>query len=126
MAIVNDEIISGLLDLTGKSNAEIARRVIKRSQWDDLATSDKRLCIFPLPSRRTYNSNLFEEVIEINCHVPAMQDYKARQVIGRVVDLLQYERVNGRYLAFRGQLGELPTADGFYCCGVRFGYYSPI
>lgn len=115
-----------LLDLTGKTNAEIAKKVIKRSQWSDLVSSDKRLCVYPLPSRPTGNEILFEEMIEIDCHVPVMEDFKARQVIGRVVTLLKGERINGRYLTFRGQLGELPTATGFYCHGIRFGYFSPL
>lgn len=115
-----------LLDLTGKSNAEIAKKIIKRNKWDDLLSSDKRLCAYPLPSRPTGSEILFEEIIEIDCHVPAVEDFKARQIIGRVVDLLKGERINGRYLTFRGQLGELPTTTGFYCYGVRFGYFSPV
>jgi len=124
--LIDDKEIMKLLDLTGKTNAEIAKKVIKRSQWSDLVSSDKRLCVYPLPSRPTGNEILFEEMIEIDCHVPVMEDFKARQVIGKVVTLLKGERINGRYLTFRGQLGELPTATGFYCHGIRFGYFSPL
>lgn len=124
--LIADKEIMRLLDLTGKPNAEIGKRITKKSQWNDLADSNKRLCLYPLRSRPTRNSILFEEIIEIDCHVPAMQDHHARQVIGRVVDVLNNRSINGRYLTFKGQLGELPTATGFYCCGVHFGYYSPV
>lgn len=124
--LIADKQIMTLLDLIGKSNAEIGQRIIKRSRWDNLATNEKRLCIYPLPSRPTRSEILFEEIIEIDCHVPAIQDFQARQIIGRVIDILKTQRLNGRYLTFKGQIGELPTAAGFYCCGVRFGYYSPV
>lgn len=124
--LIADKEIIRLLDLTGKSNVEIAKRITKKSQWNDLVTSDKRLCLYPLRSRPTRNSILFEEGIEVDCHVPAMQDHQARQIIGRVVDVLNNRSINGRYLTFKGQLGELPTATGFYCGGVHFGYFSPV
>ena len=51
--IINNKEILALLDLTGATNAEIAKRIIKRSKWNDLATSDKRLCIYSVPARPT-------------------------------------------------------------------------
>ena len=124
--IRSDATILSLLDLTGKTTVEIVKRIIKRSKWDDLASSEKRLCMYFVPSRTTRNDILFEEVIEIDCHVPASLDYMARRTIDRVINLLNNKRINGRYLKFKGSLGELPTATGFYCCGVRFGYYNPV
>lgn len=124
--LIDDEEIMALLDLTGKPNIEVAKRIIKRSTWDDLLTNEKRLCIYPLPSRSTRNEILFEEVFEVDCHVPTSQDFYARQIIGRVIDVLHNKQVNGRYITFKGMLGELPTASGFYCCGVRFSYYNPV
>jgi len=124
--IRSDATILSCLDLTGKTTVEIVKRIIKRSKWDDLASSEKRLCMYFVPSRTTRNDILFEEVIEIDCHVPASLDYMARRTIDRVINLLNNKRINGRYLKFKGSLGELPTATGFYCCGVRFGYYNPI
>ena len=124
--VMADNEILKLLDLEGKSRIEIAKKIIKRSQWDDLADSNKRLCIYSLPSRTTRNSILFDEIIEIDCHVPASRDFEARQVIGRAVDVLNNKRIDGRYLNFKGSLGELSTMQGFYCFGCRFGYYSPF
>lgn len=124
--VKSDAAILSLLDLADKSAVEIAKRIIKRSRWDDLAGSEKRLCIYFCPSRPTRNDILFEEVIEIDCHVPASLDYMARRTIDRVINLLNNQRIYGRYLRLKGSLGELPTASGFYCCGVRFSFYNPI
>lgn len=104
----------------------IAKSIIKRSQWNDLVSSDKRLAIYPLPARSTRSEILFEQMFEIACHVPASEDFKARQVIGRTITIMNNTRIKGRYLRLRGLPGELPTMPGFYCFGCRFGYYDPI
>jgi hypothetical protein len=121
-----DSIILTLLDLTDKSAVDIAKRIVKRSQWNDLANSDKRLGIYPLPSRSGRNENLPEQMIEIACHVPMVEDFKARQVIARAVNVMNNKSIEGRYLKQKGFPGELPTMPGFYCFGCRFGYYDPI
>lgn len=124
--LINNKEILALLDLTGATNTDIGKKIIKRSKWDDLVTNEKRVCIYSIPSRPTRNSILFEELIEIDCHVPSSLDYKARKIVGKVVDTLNNRSINGRYIYCKGNLGELSTADGFYCHGVRFSYYSPI
>lgn len=126
LLIANKEVLS-LLDLTTNSpGVEIAGRITKKSKWDDLAGNVKRICIYPLPSRPTRSEILFEEMIEIDVHVSSVQDFKARQILGKVIDTLNSKPINGRYLTSKGVLGELPTAQGFYCVGARFGYFSPI
>lgn len=121
-----DKEILNLLDLTGKSRIEIAKKIIKRSQWNDLATNEKRLCIYFVPDRRARNEGFMESVVEIDVHVPAMEDYKAWRVQERVKLLLHKKRINQRYTRFNGQLGELPTSQGFFCCGSRFRFYRTI
>lgn len=121
-----DVTILSLLDLTGATPVNIAKRIIKRSQWNDLVGSDKRLSIYPLPARTTRSEVLFEQMIEIACHVPSSEDYKSRQVIAKVVNIMNSTRIKGRYLKVRGLPGELTTMPGFYCFGCRFGYYDPI
>lgn len=120
--IMQDETILDLLDLTGKSNVEIAKRIIKRSQWNDLATNEKRLCIFFIPDRSMKNEAFRNSTIEVNIHTPALHDYKAWQALERVNKLLHKEKINNRYLYLYGQLGELPTMQGFFCCGTRFNF----
>lgn len=124
--LIPDAKILSLLDLTGATSVNIAKRIIKRSQWNDLVGSDKRLSLYPLPARSTRNEILFEQMIEISCHVPSSEDYKARQVIARTIDIINSTRIKGRYLKIRGLPGELPTMSTFYCFGCRFGYYDPI
>ncbi len=115
-----------LLALTGKTPLEIAKRIIKRSKWDDLVTNERRLCVFFCPSRKTPNQSFSQDVLEVDCHVPTANDYIAYQVQERVFTLLQNQKVNGRYLSFDGQLGELPTAQGFFCVGSRYTFIRNI
>ena len=115
-----DAEILQLLNLTGKPTLEILKRIIRKSKWDDLVSSERRLCIYFRPSRRTRNKKFFEEVLQIDCHVPSSDEFFAYRVLERVNDLLHEKQVNKRYLYFDGQLGELPTMSGFFCAGSRY------
>ena len=122
----NDATILSLLDLTGKTPVEIAKRIIKRSQWTDLVTNEKRLCVYFRPARKPGNLKFNEEVSELDCHVPATLDYIAYQVQERIFLLLNEQRINNRTIYFDGQLGELPTMTGFFCAGSRYIFYRKI
>ncbi len=121
----NTKILS-LLDLINAEPVTIAKRIIKRSQWNDLVGSDKRLCVYFLPARKVRNESFFEEILEIDCHVPATEDYKAWQIQEQVFKLLHKKKVNKRYLCAEPSLGELATMSGFFCCGTRFKFYRNI
>ena len=114
------------MGLTGATALEIAKHIIKRSQWDDLTTNEKRLCIYFRPSRRARIDITTEEVMQIDCHVPAKQDYIAYRVQKQVRNLLHGFEFSGRRLYFDGQLGELPSMPGFFCAGSRYRFYSII
>lgn len=122
----NDATILSLLDLTGKTPVEIAKRIIKRSQWTDLVTNEKRLCVYFRPARKPGNLKFNEEVLELDCHVPATLDYIAYQVQERIFLLLNEQRINNRTTYFDGQLGELPTMSGFFCVGSRYVFSRKI
>ncbi|WP_024834156.1 hypothetical protein [Ruminiclostridium josui] len=122
----SDSTILALLDLFGATPVNIAKRIIKRSKWDDLVGSDKRLCVYFLPARRVRNESFFEEVMEIDCHVPATEDYKAWQTQEQIFKLLHKKKVNNRYLYAEPPLGELPTMSGFFCCGSRYRFYRNL
>lgn len=121
-----DSSILALLDLTGATPVNIAKRIIKRSQWNDLVGSDKRLCVYFLPARRVRNESFFEEIMEIDCHVAATEDYKAWQVQEQIFKLLHKKKVNNRYIFAEPPLGELPTIPGFFCCGSRYRFYRNL
>lgn len=114
------------LGLTGAPLLEIAKHIIKRSQWDDLATNEKRLCFYFRPSRRVRNEIITEEVLQIDCHVPAKQDYIAYRVQKRIRSLLHNKQIGNRLFYFDGQLGELPSMPGFICVGSRYCFYAVI
>ncbi|OPX46397.1 hypothetical protein CLHUN_02130 [Ruminiclostridium hungatei] len=122
----SDTSILSLLDLTGATPVNIAKRIIKRSQWSDLVGSDKRLCVYFLPARKVRNESFFEEVMEIDCHVPATEDYKAWLVQEQIFKLLHKKKVNNRYLYAEPPLGELPTMSGFFCCGSRYKFHRNL
>lgn len=122
----SDPVILSLLGLTGKTPVEIAKSIIKRSQWSDLVGSNKRLCVYFTPARKTRNESFFGEVMEIDCHVPATKDYEAWQVQEQIFKLLHKKKVNNRYLYAEPSLGELPTMPGFFCCGSRFTFNRKI
>jgi len=52
-------------------------------------------------------------------YLPLMSFF-AYQVLERVHELVSGKKINNRYLYFDGQLGELPTMQGFFCCGSRY------
>jgi hypothetical protein len=112
--------------MTGKPLTEVAKRIIKRSSYEGLTGSDKRLCIYFRPSRRGRNQIISEEVLQVDCHVPAAQDFIAYRVIQRVKELLHEKSVGSQAPYYDGHLGELPTMSGFFCAGIRFNYYTPI
>ncbi|TCU72845.1 hypothetical protein EV204_105181 [Tissierella praeacuta] len=147
--IIEDETILELLDLTGSAMAKkvsdyreknknttlpteniekiiISQSIIKRSQWDTLATNEKRLCIHFVPDRPTRNESFLQSIIQIDIHVPAIHDFKAWEIQERVKVILHKKRINKKYIKFYGQLGELPTMQGFFCCGSRFKFYRTI
>lgn len=123
---IADATILSLLALTGKTQVEIAKKIIKRSQWIDLVTNERRLCNYFRPARKLGNLKFNEEVLEIDCHVPATLDYIAYQVQERIFLLLNEKPVNKRTIYFDGQLGELPTMAGFFCVGSRFVFNRKI
>jgi hypothetical protein len=83
--------------------------------------------IFDRPSRQAKLDELVtEEVMQIDCHVPAKQDYLAYQIQKQVRNLLHGYEYSGRRLYFNGQLGELPSMPGFICVGSRYRFYVVI
>lgn len=124
--LIDDPVILELMRLAGKSRLEKAKSIIRKSQYSDMAGSASRLCIYFRPSRSTRNDSFLEEVIQIDCHVPSDLSFQSYQVQERIKLLLHKKRINKRYLYFYGQLGELPTASGFFCTGSRYRFYRNI
>ncbi len=120
----DDAKILEALGLTAATELEIARHILKRSVWDDLATNERRLNVYFRPSRSLRNEVVIEEVIQVDCHVPTKQDYLAYRVQARVREILHGYTINGKQLYFNGQLGELPSMPGFICAGSRYRFYS--
>lgn len=121
-----DATILSLLNLTGKTPPEILKKIIRKSTWSDLVTSERRLCLYFRPSRGIRNQSFFGEVLEIDCHVSATDEFFAYKILERVNELLHEKPVNKRYTYFDGQLGELPTMSGFFCAGSRYTFNRKI
>lgn len=124
--LVADSTILSLLNLSSASQLEKLKRIIRESTWNDLASNERRLCVYFRPSRKPRNIAFREEVLQVDCHVPAGSGFFAYQVLERVHVLLHGKKVNCRYLESDGQLGELPTMSGFFCCGGRYTFNRVI
>lgn len=110
--------------LADAKNLVIAKAIIRRSQYEDLADGEKRICIYFRLSRDSGFDFWSENVLQIDCHVPATSDYIADRIQGRIKTLLHKFILNGRLMQFDGQVGELASMSGFYCAGTRFSFYS--
>jgi hypothetical protein len=124
--LIADATILSLLNLTGKTQLEITKKIIRESRWNDLATSERRLNLYFVLSRKIQNESFNSEVIEFDCHVPAGYGFFAYQVQEQIYKLLQKKKINNRYLYFEGHLGELPTMPGFFACGSKFTFNRKI
>ena len=121
---MNDADLLKALGLESATPIQRAERIIKRSRWNDLVTTERRLCLYFRPSRTARNRIVTNELLQVDCHVPAKQDYLAYRAIARVEKLLYNQEINNRIYEFEGQLGELPTMADFVCVGARFSFYA--
>ena len=121
---IADATILSYLQLSNASAIERAQGIIKRSFYTGLAGGKSRLCIFLTPTRRNNNQFIKEDVLEINCHVPVSRDMFALDVLQRAFLLLHERTLANHILYLDGTLGELPTAENYYCAGSRFYFYS--
>jgi len=120
-------IIEGLgLTMDSPVVPDRAKRILKRSIYEGLAGNERRLNLYFRPSRLTRNEIITNEILQIDVHVPATQDYFAYRVQKRVRELLHRKQVGTMILHFDGQLGELPSMQGFVCVGSRYNFYRVI
>lgn len=128
--IYQDEKIRELLGLTGLPVNEIAKRIIRTSSYEGLLDNTKpplvRLCVYFRPSRRGRIPIVSEQVVQVDCHVPADDHYIAWDVLERVNELLNGQQIGRQILHYDGFLGELPTAPKFYCAGMRFTFQNVV
>lgn len=124
-AMIGDATILAYLDLTGATTVAKAQQIIKRSQYNDLANTKSRMCIYFKPSRSNYrNLMTIESVLEIDVHVPLSRDMFAYDTIKRAHEILHDKVFASHRLYLDGQLGELPTATGYFCAGARFSFFA--
>jgi hypothetical protein len=121
-----DAALLMLLNLTGKTQSDIVKKIIRKSKWDDLMGNERRLCFYFRPARMLSNLSFTKDIIEVDCHISSSEDIFAYQVLERVHILLNKKEINNRPLYFEGQLGELPTMSGFFCVGSRYSFCRNI
>ncbi|HUM43474.1 MAG TPA: hypothetical protein PKI14_11055 [Fervidobacterium sp.] len=124
--VKDKQILEGLGLTLDSPDLDKHKRIIKRSIYEGLATSDRRLNLYFRPSRATRNEIITNEILQVDVHVPATQDYYAYRVQKRVRELLHKKQVGTMILHFDGQLGELPSMQGFICVGSRYSFYRVI
>lgn len=121
--VFNDSEILSSLGLSEATAAEKARSIIKRDAWDDLVGSDRRINIYYRPSRTNRNEIVFTEVLQLDVHVPAVEDYLAYRIQKRLNTLINKLKAGTREYIFDGQLGGLSTMPGFFCVGSRYKFH---
>ena len=120
-------IIEGLgLTMDSPVVPDRAKRILKRSIYEGLAGNERRLNLYFRPSRPSRNEIITNEILQIDVHVPATQDYFAYRVQKRVKELLHRKQVGTMLLHFDGQLGELPSMQGFLRVGSRYNFYRVV
>lgn len=124
--IRSDDRILQEMGLKGADSVVIANQIIKRSKYEDMAGSQKRINIYFRPSRTSANHIISNEVLQVDCHVPAKEDFIAWRVISLIKENIHNYQVGSRKYYFSGQLGEIQTMDGFFCAGCRFNFYITI
>ena len=121
--LVEDAEILSLLGLSSATDLEKAKAILKRDLWDDIPGNEKRVCVYYRPSFNVHNDIISREVLEVDVHVPANEDYLAYALQAQIFKLLQRRKVNLRILHSIGQLGNIPSLPGFFGVGHRFNYY---
>lgn len=123
-AFIADAAMLDALQLTGKTAVEKAQGIIKRSFYTDLASGKSRLCIYFRPSRYAANQLAVEDVLQIDCHVPVSRDMYAYDALRRVFELTHEKKLGNHAFYWDGMLGDLPTAQNYFCAGARLKCYA--
>lgn len=125
--LIEDSDIITALQLDNATTVEKAQAIIKRRIVEgELADNKSRVCIYFRPSRGTRNRLVTEEVLQIDAHVPVTRDMYAYDVVKRVNKLLHDKEIGGRRYYYDGELGDLPTASGYFCAGIRFTFVATV
>jgi len=86
------------------------------------AAKTRRICFYFAPSRAAPNPLTSIEVVQFVAFVPIEKPDVAYQIQARIKTLLHMKTVNGRYLEWGGQQGQIPAPKGFFGLGVRYRY----
>lgn len=125
--LIEDTEILTSLQLSSATVAEKAQAIIKRRVVEgELADNKSRVCISFRPSRNTRNQIVAEEVLQIEVHVPVARDMYAYDVIKRTNKLLHKHDIGSRRYYYEGELGDLYTAPGYFCAGIRFSFVATV
>lgn len=121
-----DATILELLDLEEATPVEIAKTIVRRRQWHDLAGNMKRLCIHLRPSSSRRNEIISEAMVQVDAYVPALEDHIALLLQERVKVLLHERKIGKRTLYFYTSLGDVPTLPELFCASTRFTWFHTI
>ena len=121
--VIEDSEILTLMGLSNAEDAAKAKSILKRDAWDDLIGNTKRINIYYRPSRTNRNEIIFTEIIQIDVHVPAVEDYQAYKIQKRLNQLIHRYKSDTRIFHFDGQVGGIATMPGFFCIGSRYKFH---
>lgn len=107
--------------------ANAAKRIIKHKNYDtELSDKTFYIAIYFAPSRRCYDTAFVERIIQVDVLCPEFQSIIADEIMDQITALLTTPdfRVNGRYLLYDSDAGDLAAPSGFYGVGTRYSFYT--
>ena len=118
--LANDSTLLTLLGwTTGKLKTDF---VWKSNKPPTSPGTTSKICLYFVPSRSSPNPLTSQEVIQIDVHSPSTKPQDGYKIQARIKALLHLKTVNDREFWWAGQLGDLTTATGYSCLGVRYRY----
>ena len=121
-----DKTLLELLDMSLDTPDTDKIKAIKKRSFNEGLIEGKTLNFYFRPSRRTANEIITNEILQLDAHVQATQDFTAYRIQKRIRELLHKKKIGDSIYHFDGQLGELPSAKDFICVGSRYSFYRVI
>lgn len=115
------------LGIEMNDTATAAKRILKHKNSDEELTDQTfYVSIYFAPSRKCYDTAFVERIIQVDVICPESQSITADEIMDQITALLTAPdfKINGRYLLYDADVGDLAAPSGFYGIGTRYSFYT--